>query len=37
MPVIEIEIELAGDARVRIPAAVSPALAAAVVAALARR
>lgn len=32
-----IEIEFSGDARVRIPASVSPALAAAVVAALARR
>jgi transposase len=32
-----IEIELAGNARVRIPASVSPALAAAVVEALARR
>jgi transposase len=32
-----IEIEFAGNARVRIPASVSPALAAAVVAALARR
>jgi transposase len=36
-PMPAIEIELAGDARVRIPAAVPPALAAAVVAALARR
>ena len=36
-PVPAIEIEFAGDARVRIPASVSPALAAAVVAALARR
>jgi transposase len=36
-PVPVIEIEFAGDARVRIPASVSPALAAAVVAALARR
>ena len=32
-----IEIEFSGDARVRIPASVSPALAAAVVAALAQR
>ena len=32
-----IEIEFPGNARVRIPASVSPALAAAVVAALARR
>jgi hypothetical protein len=32
-----IEIELAGNARVRIPASVSPVLAAAVVEALARR
>ena len=32
-----IELELAGNARIRIPASVSPALAAAVVAALARR
>jgi len=36
-PMPAIEIELAGNARVRIPAAVSPALAAAVVEALARR
>ena len=36
-PVPAIEIELAGNARVRIPASVSPALAAAVVEALARR
>jgi hypothetical protein len=35
-PVPAIEIEFAGDARVRIPASVSPALAAAGVAALAR-
>jgi transposase len=37
LPVPAIEIELAGNARMRIPASVSPALAAAVVAALARR
>ena len=37
MPMPAIEIELAGNARVRIPASVSPALAAAVVEALARR
>ena len=36
-PTPAIEIELAGNARVRIPAAVSPALAAAVIEALARR
>ena len=36
-PVPAIEIEFAGNARMRIPASVSPALAAAVVAALARR
>jgi hypothetical protein len=36
-PVLAIEIEFAGNARVRIPASVSPALAAAVVEALARR
>jgi len=36
-PMPAIEIELAGNARVRIPAAVSPALAAAVIEALARR
>lgn len=36
-PVPAIEIEFAGNARVRIPASVSPALAAAVVEALARR
>ena len=36
-PVPAIEIEFAGNARVRIPASVSPTLAAAVVAALARR
>ena len=36
-PVLAIEIEFSGNARVRIPASVSPALAAAVVAALARR
>ena len=36
-PMPAIEIELAGNARVRIPASVSPALAAAVVEALARR
>ena len=36
-PVPEIEIEFAGNARVRIPASVSPALAAAIVEALARR
>jgi transposase len=36
-PVPAIEIEFAGSARVRIPASVSPALAAAVVEALARR
>jgi len=36
-PVLAIEIEFAGNARMRIPASVSPALAAAVVAALARR
>ena len=36
-PVLAIEIEFAGNARVRIPASVSPALAAAVVAALTRR
>ena len=36
-PVPAIEIELAGKARVRIPASVSPTLAAAVVEALARR
>ena len=36
-PMAAIEIELAGNARVRIPTSVSPALAAAVVAALARR
>jgi hypothetical protein len=36
-PMPAIEIEFAGNARVRIPAAVSPALAAAVVEALARR
>ena len=35
-PVLAIEIEFAGNARVRIPASVSPALAAAVVEALAR-
>ena len=37
LPVPAIEIEFAGNARMRIPASVSPALAAAVVAALARR
>jgi transposase len=37
LPVPAIEIELAGNARVRIPASVSPTLAAAVVEALARR
>jgi transposase len=37
LPVAVIEIEFAGNAQVRIPASVSPALAAAVVAALARR
>jgi transposase len=37
LPVAVIEIEFAGNAQVRIPAFVSPALAAAVVAALARR
>ena len=36
-PMPAIEIELAGNARVRIPAAVSPALATAVIEALARR
>ena len=36
-PVPTIEIEFTGNARMRIPASVSPALAAAVVAALARR
>ena len=36
-PVLAIEIEFAGSARVRIPASVSPALAAAVVEALGRR
>jgi transposase len=36
-PVPAIEIEFAGNARIRIPAAVAPALAAAVVAAVARR
>jgi len=36
-PVAAIEIEFAGNARVRIPASVSPALATAVVGALARR
>ena len=36
-PVPAIEIEFTGNARMRIPASVSPALAAAVVAALARR
>ena len=36
-PVPAIELELAGNARIRIPASVSPALAAAVVAAVARR
>ncbi len=36
-PVLAIEIEIAGNARVRIPASVSPALAAAVVEALGRR
>jgi hypothetical protein len=36
-PMPAIEIELAGNVHVRIPAAVSPALAAAVVEALARR
>jgi transposase len=36
-PVLAIEIEFASNARVRIPASVSPALAAAVVEALARR
>jgi transposase len=36
-PVLAIEIAFAGNARVRIPASVSPALAAAVVEALARR
>jgi transposase len=36
-PLLAIEIEFAGHARMRIPASVSPALAAAVVAALARR
>jgi transposase len=36
-PVLAIEIEFAGTARMRIPATVSPALAAAVVAALARQ
>jgi hypothetical protein len=36
-PIPAIEIEFPGEARVRIPASVSPALAAAVVAALARR
>ena len=36
-PMPAIELELAGSTRVRIPASVSPALAAAVVAALARR
>jgi transposase len=36
-PIPAIEIDLAGKARVRIPASVSPALAAAVVEALARR
>ena len=36
-PVLAIEIEFAGNARVRIPASVSPALATAVVEALARR
>jgi hypothetical protein len=35
--VLAIEIEFAGTARMRIPATVSPALAAAVVAALARQ
>ena len=35
-PVLAIEIEFAGNARMRIPVSVSPALAAAVVAALAR-
>jgi hypothetical protein len=37
LPVPAIEIEFAGNASVRIPASVSPALAAAVVEALARR
>jgi transposase len=37
LPEPAIEIEFAGNARMRIPASVSPALAAAVVAALARR
>ena len=37
LPVAVIEIEFAGNARIRIPASVSPALAAAVVEALARR
>ncbi|HWX35943.1 MAG TPA: transposase [Steroidobacteraceae bacterium] len=36
-PVLAIEIEFSGNARVRIPASVSPALAAAVVEALGRR
>ena len=36
-PVLAIEIEFAGNARMRIPGSVSPALAAAVVEALARR
>jgi transposase len=36
-PVLAIEIEFAGNARMRIPTSVSPALAAAVVEALARR
>ena len=36
-PIPAIELEFAGNTRVRIPASVSPALAAAVVAALARR